>query len=280
MTKRRFGIGVLIIAFILGVFVIFESWRIANMDYSEYGIPLWKGSWQDVPERYRIYLTLKGILTMEEFPVPWFGPAPVETPPPRYADVGVLEVLYPSNENTPKKVYFWTGGKTNMVLEFEGPLKLGSVTLSNWTTAFNERRIIEVEGYAFDVIQEGNRYTLFHVENQNLSRQDVSQVHVPAWVIGGRVGGGSGFRIEVNESDLLQFPHLIKAFKEKEKAQNQRLAHALSMTYCPAEEAMDIIEFFGRRYSENIDSYSFKIILEDGRLYSFYIVFAWEPPPL
>ena len=64
ITGRRFSIGVSTLAFILGVFVIAQSVKIVNeMDYSAVGIPLWKGPWEDVPERYRVNLKVEGRLS-------------------------------------------------------------------------------------------------------------------------------------------------------------------------------------------------------------------------
>jgi hypothetical protein len=98
---------------------------------------------------------------------------------------------------------------------------------------------------------------------------------MPAWILGGRTGGGSGIHIPVNESDLSQFPHLLEAFAEDEKTM---AVHADHMTYCPASEVMRIIEFFGEEYSQGIDWYGFKLVLEDGSMYSFGMYFGWIPP--
>ncbi|GAG35025.1 unnamed protein product, partial [marine sediment metagenome] len=55
VTGSMFSLGVLMLSFILGVFVITQSVKIVDeMDYSEAGIPLWEGALEDVPERYRV----------------------------------------------------------------------------------------------------------------------------------------------------------------------------------------------------------------------------------
>lgn len=104
-------------------------------------------------------------------------------------------------------------------------------------------------------------------------------VGVPhAWILGGRTGGGSGRRIEVNSTDLQQFPHLFEAFEEDAKATARGYVHATRMTYCPALEAIDIIGFLREWYSTTETSYGFKLTMEDGSFYSFGIHFSWEPP--
>lgn len=99
-----------------------------------------------------------------------------------------------------------------------------------------------------------------------------------AWILGGRTGGGSGTRILVNESDLSQFPHLLEAFEANAEAKSIGYVHADHMTYCPANEVMRIIEFFGEEYDQGINWYGFKLVLEDGSMYSFGMNFDWIPP--
>lgn len=133
------------------------------MEYRAVGIPLWKGRWSDLPERYRIYLKIKGNVSREEFPVPWFGPAPPagELQRPIYTDVYILEGLN-GGGNLPEKVYLWYGGTTGMFLANSGGnWAVGGRLVSEWSQALREEKIVEVEGYAFDVLVDGRRYTLF-----------------------------------------------------------------------------------------------------------------------
>jgi len=96
-----------------------------------------------------------------------------------------------------------------------------------------------------------------------------------AWILGSKTGGGSGFRHDVNMSDLNRFPYLIEAFEEDARS---GYAHADHATYCPAEEAMAIIEFFGEEYATGVGHYWFKLTAEDGCFYTISIMFGWEPP--
>ena len=100
----------------------------------------------------------------------------------------------------------------------------------------------------------------------NALRKTGEAVLMPAWILGGRTGGGSGVHVPVNGSDLSQFPHLLEAFEEDARA---TAVHADHMTYCPASEAIRMIEFFGEEYTQGIDWYGFKLVLEDGSIYSF-----------
>ena len=45
-----------------------------------------------------------------------------------------------------------------------------------------------------------------------------------------------------------------------------------------ASEARQIIQFFGEESAQGIDWYGFKLVLEDGRMYSFGLKFSWIPP--
>ncbi len=101
---------------------------------------------------------------------------------------------------------------------------------------------------------------------------------MPAWLLGGKTGGGSGPWYNVNISDLQQFPHLIEAFEENAKASRLGYVHADHTTYCPAKEAMEIIEFLGEKFSINETHYGFSLTMEDGSFYSFSMMFGWAPP--
>jgi hypothetical protein len=106
-------------------------------------------------------------------------------------------------------------------------------------------------------------------------RETEGEVLMPAWLLGGKTGGGSGHRYDVNMSDLQQFPHLIEAFEEDAKSSAVHADHA---TYCPAEEAYRIIEFFGEEYVASESNYWYKLTSEDGSFYSFGMSFGWAPP--
>lgn len=405
-AERRFSLGVLALAFVLGLSVMTLSMRtVRKMEYGEYGIPLWKGSREGVPRRYRVNLRLEGRLSEVEYPDWGYGPGAYSN----YSRAMVFESTNPDHERAPRLVYFFDDeGDTGLIpSRSAGGFDVGDATFSKWVQALHEGWTIEVEGHAFDVMQDSKRITLFGVEKLlstqrsdtlcmykevhasamtgmvgtsiiplplpvrfeagRIHRGDIWQDNVnyyglrmdagetiryhfssdrpirfqlifsnhtsfmdwrpdhilieepaittgnsylsaewdgfyifgfegddpasrvafnalrktgdvvlmPAWILGGRVGGGSGTRIEVNESDLSQFPHLLEAFEEDEKT---TAVHADHMTVCPASEAIRIIEFFGKRYSRSVNSYGFKMVLEDGRMYSFGIRFSWVPP--
>lgn len=407
----NYGI-ILVITFVVGFSVMVQSIKMVNrMEYSEHRTPLWKGEWRDTPERYRVYMTFQGKLSKEEFPVPWFGPAPPagEEQRPIYTDVYIIEELSGYGV-LPEKVYIWHGGKTDMFLANSGGnWMVGGRPVSEWLQALVEGWTVEVEGHAFDVMQDGSRITLFEVEKLlstqkseivymyeevhasaqaggivsvssiplatpthfkvgRIHRDDLWQdndvyrgiwlergetikfyfeslfdpisfqliysncssfddwekelilidepstttrlsdltaewdgfyifgfkdgdpapivmfsayreidgeVLMPAWLLGGKTGGGSGQRYEVNMTDLQQFPYLIEAFEEDAKSWAVHADHA---TYCPAEEAYRIIEFFGEKYVASDSDYWYKLTSEDGSFYAFSMTFSWVPP--
>ncbi|NQT09527.1 hypothetical protein HQ586_10660 [Candidatus Bathyarchaeota archaeon] len=408
VTGGKFSQRVLLLAFVLGVFVIAQSVKILNeMDYSEAGIPLWKGPWEDVPERYRVYLKLDGKLSSIEYPDWGYGSEAFS----EYSDAMVIESTDSGDIRVPKEVYFWDDeGKTGLIpattslgLAYsQGDNNLRDKTFLKFVQALYEGWVVEVEGYAFDVMQGGKRLTLFDVEKListektealrmykhvgvstnfggiagessiplplptgfavwriheddtwqekeydyglwmeegetiryifdsdkplrfqitysnhvsftdsrpnhilveepsimaanayltaewegfyifrfeggdpasyvefNALRKIGENVSMPAWIMGGKGGGGSVIRIPVNESDLSQFPHLLEAFE----ARGRR-------TYCPASEAVRILKFFGDEYNKGIDWYGFKLVLEDGTMYHFGLTFGWIPLPV
>jgi len=408
ITGRRFGFGVLTLAFVLGVFVITQSVKIVNeMDYSGVGIPLWKGPWEDVSERYRVYLKLEGRLSAVKYPDWGYGPEAFS----EYSDAMVFETTNSEDNRVPKEVYFWDGeGKTGLIPSNLGEgSTVGDTTFIKLVQALYEGWVIEVEGYAFDVLPGGKRLTLFDVEKLVSTQKSetlfmygevhasstaggvvagndrflpvrfqVGRIHkdvywtdseyyyglwmdagetiriyfdsdnplnfqliysnctsflhwspdhilvkepsitrydsyftaewdgfyifgfeggdpaskvafnalrmtgevvlMPAWILGGKTGGGSGIHIPVNEADLLQFPHLLEAFEANAEAKSIGYVHADHMTYCPASEAIRMIEFFGEEYTQGINWYGFKLVLEDGSMYSFGMRFSWIPP--
>ena len=406
VTERRFSLGVLVLSFVLGFSLIVLSTQIMKkMEYSEYGVPLWEGSWEDVPERHRVYLKLKGRLSEIRYPDWGYGTEAYLN----YSDAMVFESTNSEYERVPKMVYFWDDkGNTGLIpSKSAGGFDVGDATFSKWVQARCEGWDIEVEGYAFDVIQDGKRLTMFNVEKLlsawksetlcmyrevhasvmtaivgtsiiplplpvrfqvgRIYRDDIWQDNknyyglwmdegdtirlifdsdkpvrfrlmysnctsfmdwradhilvdepsimtfnsffsaewdgfyifrfeggdpaskvafnalrktgdvllMPAWVLGGKTGGGSGHRIDVNLSDLSQFPHLIEAFEEDEKA---TAVHADHATYCPAEEAIQIITFLREEYSTQRRNYWFKLTDEDGSYYAFSLSFSWIPP--
>jgi len=160
-----FSASIIVISFILlSIVIIQNELTIRDLEYSAEGIPLWKGRWSDLPERYRIYLKIKGNISREEFPVPWFGPAPPagEEKHPIYTDVYILEGLNGWG-NLPEKVYLRGGHIVMFLANSGGNWAVGGRLVSEWSQALREEKIVEVEGYAFDVLVDGTRYTLFDV---------------------------------------------------------------------------------------------------------------------
>jgi hypothetical protein len=398
---------ILLFTFIVVFSVMLLSMRMVDlMEYSEHGIPLWKGQWEDVPARYRVPFRIEGRLSKVEYPEWGYGPEAFS----RYTHAMTLDTTKTGLGKVPTKVYLWdTEGGTGLIPSSSASgFDLGDATFSKWVQALYEGWIVEVEGYAFDLMQEGSRVTLFgaekllptrksdivymnekvHASSQfggvagvgtsprptptwfqagrvhtgdlwqdndvyrgvwmeagetikyyfksyspirfqlvysNCSsffdweseltlidesstttsladltaewdgfyifgfeggdpasivvfsayRETEGEVLMPAWLLGGKTDGGSGQRFDVNMSDLQQFPHLIEAFKEDAKSS---AVHADHMTYCPAEEAYRIIEFFGEEYVASESNYGYKLTSEDGSFYSFGMSFGWAPP--
>ena len=62
-----------------------------------------------------------------------------------------------------------------------------------------------------------------------------------AWIMANRVAeGGTGPYRDVNQTDVNDFTHLVKAMTEDAEATRRGLAHADHMTRCPAKEAIEI----------------------------------------
>ena len=100
-----------------------------------------------------------------------------------------------------------------------------------------------------------------------------------AWIMANRVGEGwTGRYRDVNRTDIESFPHLVKAMEEDAAATGLGLVHADHMTSCPAKEAIETVEFFGEEYQPDLGYYGYKVVLEDGRKYLYFIRFSWETP--
>ena len=411
MKKGREGIGrsgvIIVFTFILLFAVMVQSMRMVDqMDYSQHGIPLWKGQWEDVPVRYQVPLRIEGQLSEVEYPDWGYGSEAFSG----YSYAMILDSSEAGLGGIPARVYLWDaeGGTGLIPVSYTSSSDLGDSTFSKWIQATYEGWTVEVEGHAFDIMQDGSRITLFGVEKlistqkservymyeevdasaefggmggvsstprptptwfkagrvhtgdlwqdrivyrgvwmesgetiryyfksynpvrfqliySNCSsfsdwetelmlidesstttrlsdltaerdgfyifrfegedpasivvlsafRETKGEVLRPAWILGGRTGGGSGHWYDVNMSDLQQFPHLIEAFEENAKSS---AVHADHMTFCPAEEAYRIIEFFGDEYSASDSNYGYSLISENGSFYSFSLTFGWAPP--
>ena len=415
MKNRRKARGssssIIVFTFLLLFSVILQSMRMVDlMEYSEQGIPLWKGQWEDVPARYQVPFRIEGRLSEVEYPEWGYGPEAFSG----YTHAMTLDTAKTGLGKVPTKVYLWdTEGGTGLIpSRSTNRSEIGDTTLSKWLQALFEEWIVAVEGYAFDVIQDGNRVTVFEVEKLLSTRKSeivymYEEVHVssetggmvdisviplptptrfkvgriykddryqqdndvycgvwlesgdtikyyfesyrqirfqliysncssfddwekeltlidepstttrlsdltaewdgfyifgfeggdpasivelsayreterevlmPAWLLGGKIGGGSGHWFDVNMTDLQQFPHLIETFEENAKARSLGYVHATHNTYCPAEEAFRIIEFFGEEYVASESNYGYSLTSEDGSFYSFSIMFGWAPP--
>jgi len=150
---------------VLSIVFVQNEMTVNEREYSAAGIPLWKGEWRDVPRGYRVYLRIRGNLSKEEFPVPWFGPAPPagEEQRPIYSDVYVIKEIN-GVKNLPEKVYLWGAPKTGVLLAYSGGnWILGERMIAEWSQALQEAKVVDVEGYAYDVLVDGIRSTFFDV---------------------------------------------------------------------------------------------------------------------
>ncbi len=151
---------IVVLTFILVFSVMILSMRMVDqMEYSEHGIPLWKGQWEDVPARYRVPLRIGGRLSMVEYPEWGYGPEAFS----KYLNAMVLEPSEAGLGGIPTRVYLWDPeGGTGLIPSSSGSgFDLGDSTFSKWVQALYEGWNVEVEGLAFDVMQDGSRITLF-----------------------------------------------------------------------------------------------------------------------
>jgi len=254
--ERRFSLGVLTLAFILGVFVMSHSMRLRRRKSatepeleSDAAIP-WKGVTQlrlgvitDKTE-YKLgeEITAECVVIND-------SPYPVKIRPPVNMGATSYSRADPDDKLGQSVSITWAER------EIEIPPN-STVVLHDF-----HFRCDEIGGFVIDVHGFPETEVLVGIPH--------------AWILGGKTGGGSGFRHDVNMSDLNRFPHLIEAFEEDARA---IAVHADHATYCPAKEAIAIIEFFGEEYLTSLRHYGFKLTTEDGSFYSFSIMFSWEPP--
>jgi len=253
-TERRFSLGVLALAFILGVFVMSQSMRLQRRSAEPEldsdavipgtGVPqLRLGVITDKTE-YRL-----GEEIIAECVVINDSPHPVKTKPPSTMGATGYSRADPDDRLGQSVSITWAES------EIEIP--------PNSTVVLTEFRFRcdKIGGYVIDIHGFPETEVLVGIPH--------------AWILGGKTGGGTGFRHNVNMSDLNQFPHLIEAFEEDARA---IAVHADHATYCPAMEAIAIIEFFGEEYATGVGHYWYKLTAEAGSFYTVSIMFSWEPP--
>lgn len=157
---------IIVLTFIvLSIVLVQNEVTVRDREYSAAGLPLWRGEWRDVPLEYRVFLKIRGNLSKEEYPVPYFGPSlPAgEEQHPIYTDVYILERS--GVGHLPEKVYLWGDPKIVFVLAYSGGnWVLGDRLISEWAQALQEEKTVEVEGYAFDMLVDGRRSTFFEVK--------------------------------------------------------------------------------------------------------------------
>jgi hypothetical protein len=259
--NERFGLGVLVLACTLGLFVLSQS-MVLQRKYSvtepepnsDDTIP-----WKEVSQLRWSVITNKteyklGEKIIAECVVVSDLPYPVKIKPP--VNMGATSYSEANPDEKLGQGIFITWAESEIEIPPNSTVVITSFSF----------RCDEVGGFVIDI--------------HGLPETRVLVGIPPAWIMVNRVGGGSGTFREVNESALLQFPHLIESFEEDSEARSRHLVHADHMTYCPRLEAEQIIEFFGDE-SPSDDSehfYNYKIELEDESLYTIGIVFSWEPP--
>jgi len=276
----------IVIIVLFGCLVTLQAlMSVEELDLGEAGIPLWDGSWRDeLPEKYRVYRTLKGRLSQEIFPVPWFGPAvPVgENQTVRYLEVMVLEVL--DLENVTTKYYLWYGGRTGMILARSGGnTVIGGAIITEWTMALKEGNMIEIEGYAFDVIAEGKRYTLLNVDRVDI--EDSLELETePAWIMASKLSVNVANEtpiVNITSQDLNRLSGLAKAIErvfEEEMMKKQGIIVTPSdrIRKISREQGIAIVRFLEGEMTQEKTTYGFFVIYA-GDAYSIYIQFVEQP---
>ena len=253
-TERRFSLGVLALAFILGALVISQSMRShrrsagseLDTDTTITGTGVSQLRLGVITEKTEYRL---GEEIIAECVVINDSPHPVKIRPP----VNMGATGY-SRADPDDRI-----GQSTSITWAEREIEIPP----NSTVVLTEFRFRcdEIGGYVIDVHGFPETEVLVGVPH--------------AWILAGKTGGGTGFRHEVNMTDLNRFPHLTEAFEEDARAKG---AHADHATYCPAMEAIAIIEFCGEEYATGVRHYWYKLTAEDGSFYTISIVFSWEPP--
>jgi len=280
---------IIVITIVLGCIVTFQAlMSVEELDLGEAGIPLWEGSWRDeLPEKYRVYKTLKGRLSQETFPVPWFGPAPPagEEQTARYLDVMVWKIYDSDSENVTMRYYLWYGGSTGMILaRFGGNTVIGGAIITEWTMALKEGKIIEIEGYAFDVIAEdGRRYHLFHVSKVYITDSWESGTE-PAWIMASKLSVNVANEtpvVNITSQDLNRLPGLARAIErvfEEEMMKKQGISVTSSdrIRKILREQGIAIVRFLEGEMTPEKTTYGF-FVRYAGDVYSIYIQFIEQP---
>lgn len=257
--NRRFSLGVLALAFILGMFVINHSLRLQSrrstiwfepdLDAHNSGMWIPQLRWSVITDKTEYK---RGEEIIAECAVINDSPHPVKIKPP--ISMGATGYSRTDPDDKLGQAVSITWAET----EIEIPPN-STVVLMDF-----HFRCDEIGGFVIDV--------------HGFPETEVLVGIPPAWIMVNRVGGGSGTFREVREFALLQFPHLIESFEEDSEARSRHLVHADHMTYCPRLEAEQIVHFFSDEYLNEDIGHFYKIKLEDESMYTINIMFSWEPP--
>lgn len=166
---------IIIVATILfGSIVTFQAIQLTQESGEEDTIPLWEGPWYKVPDEHLVNLTLRGSLSHTGFP--YIADAKYEEDVISigigFKDVVTLELFDTISGNTTAVFYLyfegfragciWAGLIQVPVCE---NFTVGGVEIAE----LYEAELIEVEGYAFDVIAlDKKRYHLLRVSKSRV----------------------------------------------------------------------------------------------------------------
>ena len=211
MYKRNL---IIFIAIVLGCFVSFQVLRLYesgdNENFALGEIPTLEGPWNKVTGEYRVNLTLIGRLGHSPFPliVDMKLGKPI-APRLEYRDALTLKLFDPGSGTTTGFYYLTSENFGLFWVPMCGNTEIGGIELYR----LDEAKLIEVEGFAFDVIGvDDELYHLFSVnETRVLGRISEQQaVHIGKHFLDGKgYKTGRVLSSELEEKDPNYYWHIL-----------------------------------------------------------------------
>lgn len=278
---------IILITFFLGCLVIIQALQLNEPDEG-LQTPVWKtgiflrhisGIRNKVPEEYRVPLTLRGRLGVAGFPdiVETKYHDDVVSIAINHKDVLVFDVLDPDSGYVTTRYYLFSEEFGLHVIPMDEETEIGGV---NVYEAY-EAELIEVEGYAFDIIaRTGTRYTLLNVNKVEFEGFQESRTE-PAWIMASKllVAVASETQVvNITSLDLNRLPGLACAINivfEEEFIEEQGIITSSPdrLRKIPRAQGIAIILFFQGKMTPEKTTYGF-FVRYAGDIYSIYIQFT------
>jgi len=173
LDKSRIIIALLIVLFF--PILALSTYKNPVCEKNELGIPLWEGSWYNIPESFKKDVNVTGRLSVEEYPVPIFGIAIPVNQQVKYVKRNI--VVLDSDTN----FFLASSERAIIITDNSYDYLVDGTRISNVTLAALRRHEASVKGYAFYIKANQTKYTILVVEKVNIYG-DTNRIRYPIMV--------------------------------------------------------------------------------------------------